>query len=220
MMTRYRKKTIFAGHYGSGKSNLAVAAALELAAFGSRTALVDMDVVNPYFHSGDFEEELRGKGVEVVRPLFSGTNVEAVTLSPRVRAAFADPELQVVSDVGGDDAGAVALGQYAAVLRQTGYDMWLVVNFRRPLTRRAEQLLDYIADMQAASRLSFTGIVNNTNLGEETTPWVVADSVPEAEKLVQLTGLPLVFTAARSDIARQLDIPGVYPFDIHTREWF
>ena len=51
-----KRVTLFCGHYGSGKSNIAVNYAEKLAGSGLKTALADIDIVNPYFRSADSKE--------------------------------------------------------------------------------------------------------------------------------------------------------------------
>ena len=47
-----RKYVVLVGNYGSGKTELALNLAL-LSARDMRTTLVDLDIVNPYFRSGE-----------------------------------------------------------------------------------------------------------------------------------------------------------------------
>ena len=46
-----KRVTLFAGHYGSGKTNIAVNYAKLLAAKGLAVTLADLDIVNPYFRA-------------------------------------------------------------------------------------------------------------------------------------------------------------------------
>ena len=47
----HKRLTLFAGHYGSGKTNIAVNYALHLAAEGKKVCIADLDIVNPYFRT-------------------------------------------------------------------------------------------------------------------------------------------------------------------------
>ncbi len=55
------KHVILAGHYGSGKTNIAVSMAYALRAEGKRVALCDVDIVNPYFRAADAVRPMRGR---------------------------------------------------------------------------------------------------------------------------------------------------------------
>jgi len=213
--------TIFAGHYGSGKTNLAVNYALKLRERFEKVILCDLDIVNPYFRTKDSAKELQEHGVELISPEFANTNVDLPTLPPEVNAIFTDTEAAVVIDVGGDDSGAVALGQYADRIRRRGYEMLLVINQRRYLTFEPEEAVAIMDEIQNACHLDFTGIVNNTNIGSETTPDVVLSSLAYADEVSRQTALPLFATTYRGDL--NLSLPehakGA-PIDIFAkREW-
>ena len=110
-----------------------------------------------------------------------------------------------VADVGGDDQGARALGRFAEqVVAEGNYEMFLVINCYRPMTRTAEDVLVMQREIEAASKIPFTAIVNNSNLGVATTAETVLDSVKFAEDCARLTGLPLKMTAAWEDVVPEL----------------
>lgn len=201
--------TIFAGHYGSGKTTLAVNYALALAQRLPRVALCDMDIVNPYFRTADSAQVLAQGGVELISSPYANTNVEMPWAPVDAQRALDQPGLVSVIDLGGDDSGALALGRYAArlaQLREAGeLAVWMVVNTCRPLTGDAEALREVKAEIEAAAHIPFTGLINNTNLGEETTPDVIEGSFPLVEELSAALALPVVMTAVRTDIP--LDVP-------------
>ena len=155
---------IITGHYGAGKTNLAVNLAREMAKTGP-ASLYDLDIVNPYFRSADFSQTLSAAGVTVVAPEAANTNLDLPALSGRLEAALRTGERRLILDVGGDDAGAVALGRFAPLLEQREYQMWYVVNRFRYLTRVPEEAVGLLREIETASRLRVTHIVNNSNLG-------------------------------------------------------
>ena len=61
-----KKITVITGHYGSGKTNLAVNLALECSKTGEPVTVVDLDIVNPYFRTADFAELFRSHGITLV----------------------------------------------------------------------------------------------------------------------------------------------------------
>jgi hypothetical protein len=198
-----KKITIFAGHYGSGKTNLAVNAAIALRAQHERVILCDLDTVNPYFRTKDSEAELTAAGVRLISPRFANTNVDLPYLPAEVAAIFAPGNI-AVADVGGDDAGAIALGQYAPRISAAGYDMLLVVNERRYMTGTPDEALSIMREIESASKLQFTGLVNNTNLGRETTSETVTNARDYMRTLSEKTGLPIVATSYREDLSPEL----------------
>ncbi len=218
MLNTDKRITIFAGHYGSGKTNLAVNYALELRKKYDRVILCDVDTVNPYFRTKDSEDILTKAGVELISPEYANTNVDLPSLPAAVQSIFTDRDARVVIDVGGDDAGAIALGQYAQRLENAGYDMILVINAYRYLTRSADEVQGIMAEIEAASRLSFTGVVNNSNLGKETTVEVIEKSMPFATDVCKITSLPLLATSHRRDIAFSKEEAKPWAIDIYTKD--
>ncbi len=212
---RLNKAVAVTGHYGSGKTNIAVNLALHYAAAGESVCIVDLDIVNPYFRTADFGELFGRAGVELAAPKYANTNLDIPALTFDV-SALLDKHDRVIIDVGGDDAGAVALGQYAGALRECGYDMLYVVNKYRFLTRTPEENLELLHDIEQVSGLKATGIVNSSNLGLETTAQDVLSSVPFAQECAEKTGLPLVFSAAE----KSLGLEGFFPVEVYVRPFW
>ncbi|MBQ6022250.1 MAG: hypothetical protein IJL25_04920, partial [Clostridia bacterium] len=166
-----KRVALFCGHYGSGKTNLAVNWALRLRAQGLPVALADIDVVNPYFRSKDSEKELSAAGVRVVALQFANSSVDLPSLPSEVYGLVQRRDVYAVLDIGGDERGALALGRFAPyIAEENDYEMFFVVNFFRPLTPDAESAMEVLREIEAATPLKFTAIVNNSNLGEETAP--------------------------------------------------
>ncbi len=185
------KHTLFVGHYGTGKTTVAVNYALFLRKnSGKPVYLIDCDIVNPYFRSADSEDILEKNGIILIKPVFANTNLDVPALPATVQNVFA-ADCLAVWDVGGDDAGAVALGRYSAKISEQGYDMLAVVNFYRPITMTAEAAAEVLEQIQAASRLSLTGIINNSNLGEETTADDISATFGPADELSGKLNIPV-----------------------------
>ena len=196
-----KRVTLFAGHYGSGKTNIAVNFALHLAGEGKAVTLADMDIVNPYYRSKDSAQELEAAGVKVIASAYANTNVDVPALPQEMYSVTEDTSRYAVLDVGGDDRGALALGRYApAILQENDYHMIYVFNASRPLSRTAEMALEIMGEIEVAGGIPFTAIVNNTNLGRDTDWETVAASRKEAEKLSKISGLPLLFTAVEESV--------------------
>lgn len=215
-----KRLTLFAGHYGSGKTNIAVNYALALAAMGKKTAIADLDIVNPYFRTKDSARELEEAGVKLISPQFANSNVDLPALPAEAYALVEDKSLFGVMDIGGDDRGAYALGRYTPFLKEeNSYRMVFVANCYRPLTRTAEDAMEVMREIEQACSLSFTHIVNNSNLGTETTPQTVLDSLPFIQKLSELSGLPVFLHTARQDVAEALkgQLSGVFPMKLQEK---
>ena len=194
--------TLFAGHYGSGKTNIAVNYALHLAGEGKKVCIGDLDIVNPYFRTKDSEKELDAAGVELISPQFANTNVDLPALPAEAYRLVEDKSIHAIMDIGGDDRGAYALGRYSpAILAENNYRMAFVANCYRPLTRTPEDALEVMREIETACGMRFTCIINNSNLGPETTPETIAASESYIEKLCEISGLPLWLITVSEDIA-------------------
>lgn len=201
----HKRITLFAGHYGSGKTNIAVNYAMLLAAEGKRVTIADLDIVNPYFRTKDSEAELRERGIELISPRFANSNVDLPALPPESYRPIQDKSVFGVLDIGGDDRGAYALGRFVdAIKAEDNYRMAFVFNCYRPLTATAKDAVEIMREIEAAAGLSFTCIVNNSNLGGETTAATLFDSLPIVEELCDETGLPLWCHTAVASVAREL----------------
>lgn len=209
---KHKRVTLFAGHYGSGKTNIAVNYALLLAREGKRAAIADLDIVNPYFRTKDSAAELAAAGVDLISPQFANSNVDLPALPAEAYRLVEDKSLHAVMDIGGDDRGAYALGRYTPfILEENNYQMAFVANPCRPLTRTPEEALEVMREIEAAGGLPFTAIVNNANLAHETTPETVLSAIPYMEKLSELSGLPVWMTSAEEAVAAELEgkVPGL-----------
>ena len=196
--------TVICGHYGAGKTNVAVNLAIAACKEGRHVYLADVDIVNPYFRAADAAEMLKKDGVEPLIPLFANSNVDIPALPPLLTSLLeGDGDERVIIDVGGDD-GAVVLGRYAEAIRRRGYEMICVVNGYRPLTESPEDAVAGAREIETASGLRVTAIVNDSSLGEETTAEDILGSVAYAEEVARLAGVPLAGHAYIPDITGDL----------------
>ncbi len=201
----HKRLTLFAGHYGSGKTNIAVNYALKLAAEGKSVCIADLDIVNPYFRTKDSAKELEAAGVHLISPQFANSNVDLPALPAEAYRLVTDKSIYGIMDIGGDDRGAYALGRYVpSMIEENNYRMIFVANCYRPLTRTPEEAMEVMAEIEDACKLRFTDIVNNSNLGPETTADTVLSSRDYIQRLQELSGLPLFATTAVSGVAEQL----------------
>ena len=198
---------IVSGHFGSGKTNISVALALEFKRMGKSVTLVDLDIVNPYFRAADAEELLRSNGIKCINPEFANTNVDVPSLGSEIQSVFVsaeDPNSVAIFDVGGDN-GAAALGRYKRDFDRIGYDMLCVVSKYRPLSETPELAIESVKEIEYCSRLRCTHIINNSNIGGETTLEDIENSFEYSERICELTSRPEAFTCAlRSDFSDTL----------------
>ncbi len=200
-----KRITLFAGHYGSGKTNIAVNYAFKLRQQGLEVAVADLDIVNPYFRTKDSEKELKEAGIRLICSEFASSNVDLPSLPQDIYSVIDDRSEFAVMDIGGDDRGAYALGRYSeSIVRENDYEMYLVINMYRPLTRDAYSTLEVMNEIEKAASMKFTAIINNSNLGEETTAQDVLDSLKYADEVSKLTGLPVAMTTVKKTLYKEL----------------
>ena len=206
----HKRITIFCGHYGSGKTNAAICFAEELRKTQENVVIADLDIVNPYYRTSDSREDLEKQGIHLICSPYAGSNVDLPSLPQEIYAITDDRRITAVLDVGGDERGALALGRLApAILKENDYDMFLVVNMYRPLTPDADCVLEVKAEIENACGIPFTGIVNNSNLGPETTAEDVRASFTFADEVSRRTGLPLAATTVFGPVYDELKGEGV-----------
>lgn len=206
MMNDIKRITIFAGHYGSGKTNIAVNYAIKVKeATGGKVSLADLDIVNPYYRAKDSTDIMEAKGIRLISSDFANSNVDLPAMPSEAYAIIDDKETYAVCDVGGDDRGAYALGRYRDGILKEDYEMLLVINKYRPLTRNVADLNEIKEEIERAAGIPFTGIVNNSNLGLLTTKEDVEASYDYAEEASRATGLPLRFTTVWEKIYNEFE---------------
>jgi len=215
-----KRITLFAGHYGSGKTCIAVSYAKLIKKSGFDTSIIDLDIVNPYFRTKDSEKELTDAGINIIASEYANTNLDAPALPKEIYSAISNKESHLVIDVGGDDRGAVALGRYAGdITEDNDYDMFFVASCYRPLTKTPEEALEVMREIEVASKIKFTGIVNNSNIGKATTSADVKNSVEFINKLSELAGIPVVMTTATGSVYEEIknDIPNSFYIDLQDK---
>ncbi len=215
-----RRMTLFAGHYGSGKTNIAVNYALYLKSLGDNVVIADLDIVNPYFRTRDSLEELNKAGIKLISSEFASSNVDLPALPQDVYSLLDKREEKAIMDIGGDDRGAYALGRYVdAIKEENDYEMLFVFNKYRPLTPDAASAYEIMQEIEDACKLKFTAIVNNSNLGECTTEDVVLNSLDSAEELSKLSGLPVKMTTVTENLVNNLNgkVENLFPLNLQKK---
>lgn len=217
-----KRLTILCGHYGSGKTNVAVNIAVELKKTHDKVAVADLDIVNPYFRSKDSAILLEQEGIRLICSAYANSNVDIPALPQEMYALTDDPSMTAVLDIGGDDRGALVLGRLApAILREGQYEMLMVLNGYRPLTRDAVSTLEVMREIEQAGGICFTGLVNNSNLGAQTTAEDVLASREYAEEVSRLSGLPVVMTTIMEELCSAVEgqVPRAFPLRLQKNKY-
>ena len=210
----HKRITLFAGHYGSGKTSIAVSYALKLKETCPYVTVADLDIVNPYFRTKDSADLLLQRGIPLISSPFANSNVDLPALPSEMYAITEEKHKNYVVDVGGDDRGALALGRLKDdILEENNYEMLLVINRYRPLTATPEETLEVLREIEQACGIPCTHIVNNSNIGRETTAEEVLASIEYAKAVSNLTGLPMKMTTVREDLFEEVkqSLPNAFP---------
>ncbi len=218
-----KRLTILCGHYGSGKTNVAVNLAFKLREQHERVTVADLDIVNPYFRTKDSMRAFEERGIRLICSPYANSNVDIPALPQELYSVTDDKEQTVVLDIGGDDRGALALGRLTEQIKAEGdYAMLMVINGYRPLTPDAASTIEVMREIETACGIPFTGLVNNSNLGEETTADDVLSSMAYADEVASTTGLPLVMTTVKDTLYDELggQIDNLFPLTLQDKPFF
>ena len=214
----HKRLTLFAGHYGSGKTNIAVNYAMLLREEGKKVCIADLDIVNPYFRTKDSERELEALGISLISPRYANTNVDLPALPAESYRLVQDKSVYGVMDIGGDDRGAYALGRFRDAIKEEGdYRMVFVLNRYRPLTSTVEDTVEIMREIEAAAGIKFNCIVNNSNLGRETTKETVLDSLEFCKQVSLATGLDVWFHSVEKSVAGEISDLPVLPLTLQKK---
>lgn len=210
------ERTLFLGHFGSGKTEVAIHYALSLGTGPKRPMLLDLDFITPYYRSRDVQPELAENGVEVVAPEGDLSRSDLPVVTARALHVLSNYDGPVVADIGGDE-GARVVGSMAGRLQPGSYQAIMVVNPHRPGTGTPPQVAQYARWLEQVARIKFTGLVNNANVGPLTQPQHVLEGLKQVKASAELLGLPVLFSAAKTDVALQLQGLQVLPLNLKMR---
>ena len=215
-----KRVLLLCGHYGSGKTNIAVNLAKAIKREYLTVTLADLDIVNPYFRSKDSAAELEEAGIRLICSNYANSNVDIPALPSDLYALTDDRRMRAIIDVGGDDRGALVLGRLApSILEENDYEMLMVINCYRPLTRDAASTVEVMREIELAGGIRFTALINNSNLGVETTGEDVLSSMRYADEVAAMSGLPVVMTTADERLQNELadKIPNLFPLKLQKK---
>ncbi len=216
----YKRITILCGHYGSGKTNIAVNMAFDIKAQCKEVSIADLDIVNPYFRTKDSKAELEAEGIKLICSEYAGSNVDIPALPADMYSLTDDRSRMAVLDIGGDDRGALVLGRLSpAILEENDYEILAVINKYRPLTPNAESTAEVLAEIEAAVGMRFTGIINNSNLGELTEAQDVLSSLEYAQSVSSMLSIPIYATTVDARLYDKLKdrIDNLFPLKLQKK---
>ena len=195
---------IYTGHFGSGKTEIVLNRAIEYANRGESVHVVDLDIVKPYFRSREIRHFLAEAGVDLVMPNEGLTDADLPVVSPNILGTLTSAKGKILFDVGGDPMGATALGAFAPLLKNRGYQMFLVLNPYRPFTKDIPSVTEMLKDIEVSSRLTVAGIVSNPNLGRETRLTTILEGNARIHEIADALNLPIVFYGVSAEYADRL----------------
>lgn len=200
-----KRINLFTGHFGSGKTEVAVNYALKLAEADYKTAIVDFDIINPYFRTADAKEELEKHGIWVLLPMYANTNVDIPAIPPEIYSLFQNKEYKAVLDIGGEDLGAKAVSRFRDEIINDDYEMFFVINTKRGMTDTPDKIMEMLEIVENSARIKVTKLINNSNLLEETTPMILIEGNKIINEVSQRTGIPIAISAGMEEVMSKLD---------------
>ncbi len=200
-----RRIRVIVGHYGSGKTEFSVNYAFQLAEQGQKTALVDLDIANPYFRSRERQRQLGEKGIRVYSNTFGyDITADLPAITAAVKAPLEDPDCQTVVDAGGNETGARILIQFEKYWKSSDCDLFCVVNTNRTETDTAAGAMDHITRIEKETGLKITGLINNTHLLRETKPNDVLKGYRICREISEELGIPVIYDCCTEGLEKEL----------------
>jgi len=188
-----KRINIFVGGFGSGKTEISINYSIDCKKKFPQVAIVDLDIVNPYFRSREAKEILETHGVKMVSPSGKLTYSDVPIISPEIKGLIQNDAFRLILDVGGDDVGSIVLGNFRNFIKDFDYEMFLVVNTYRPFTRTISQIRQIAQEIENVSRLKITGIVSNPNLSKQTNEEIIVKGHGEIVKASNALNIPIKF---------------------------
>ncbi len=196
--------TVLVGHFGSGKTEIALNVAVDLASQGIPVTMADLDVVKPYFRTRSARALLTESGIDLLAPEGSNIHADLPIIVPQIRSQLRCSDRRLVVDVGGDDVGARVLGSLADVVPRAETECLLVLNFRRPSTPDSITAVNMVRKIEAVGQLPVTGLISNTHLMDETTPEIILEGLELAQRTAGVLGIPVLAVAVGEELVDEL----------------
>ena len=195
---------IYTGSFGSGKTELAINHSLKASKEQKKVVLVDLDIVNPYFRSREMREELKEMGIRVVAPPGKFALADMPFISPEIKGIMQDSDRILILDVGGDDVGAKSLASFYPVLKDSGYQMNMVINPYRPFTKNSDEIQSLLRQIEQSSRLRVNGLISNPNLGDWTDLAFIMKGHHIVRDVSEKVNLPIRYLAIKQSMEKEV----------------
>ena len=198
--SRLKRKIIVTGHYGSGKTEFSVSLAMQMAAVENyenpafrKLAIIDLDIINPYFRSREKRGILERSGISVYGSLFKHEiTAELPAIGASLRAPLEDKNCRTIIDAGGNDSGALVLNQFTKYFTDDETTVLAVINAYRPDTKTLSGAIRHISAIESVTGLTISNTVNNSHLLRETTAESIISGNILCKQLYEATGRELL----------------------------
>ena len=192
------------GGFGSGKTEIAINYSIYYKKNHNQVAIVDLDIVNPYFRTREAKNTLSLKGIKVISPEGEMAYADLPLISPEIKGLIQNSDYHLILDVGGDDIGTVVLGNFRSFIKDLDYEMLLVVNSYRPFTQSVPQIEQMVHEIENSSRLKISGIVSNPNLSGQTDEKIIKQGHTLIKKASQKLNLPIKFICIDKQFSQKI----------------
>lgn len=191
---------VYVGMFGSGKTELAINTAINLRKQVSRVALVDIDVISPYFRSRDEQRVLETKKIKLIAPQGALSHADLPIVTVQMGGYISNPDYFTVADVGGNEYGATVLGSLKSFLDSSNKSVFFVINTLRPFSTTLDEIVSNVQRISKSGKIKIDYLVCNTNIGSETN----GDDIQRGEEIVgkvsEYLEIPVAFTAVKDGI--------------------
>jgi MinD-like ATPase involved in chromosome partitioning or flagellar assembly len=192
------------GGFGSGKTEIAINYSIYCKKNYNQVAIVDLDIVNPYFRIREVKDTLNHKDIKVIAPQDEWAYADLPLISPEIKGLIQDADYHLILDAGGDDIGTVVLGNFKSFLKDSDYEMLLVVNSYRPFTQSIPQIKQMAQEIENTSRLKISGVISNPNLSTQTDEEIIKQGHILIKRAAQKLKLPLKFICIDERFSKKL----------------
>jgi len=169
-----------------------------------KVVVVDLDIVNPYFRLREKREKLKEIGIEVLAPPGKLAMTDLPLISPVIKGRIQDSDRILFIDVGGDEIGAKSLASFYPVLKDTGYQLNMVINPYRPFTKNSTEIEKMLRDIELSSRLEVNGLVSNPNLGDKTDLELIIKGHDIVRRVSKQLNLPIRYLTVEQSISQKI----------------
>ena len=169
---------VFIGESGCGKTELAINCAITLRQSRDNVVILDMDQTKGAYRCRDHKDLIEGKDIKLLAGLHF---MDSPIVPPGVERLLKDENSMNVLDIGGNETGALTVGQYSEYL--DGSTVFYVVNPYRLLSADKAHI-EYMQNLIMAYggfRQFIT--IGNPNIGNQTDSDIVLEGIHSLEEM-------------------------------------